>query len=191
MKLPFTGEVIRSPDGREYEVLDAEKTDFSAAIPARKITEILVRKAMGGEHVHTRNSSGYLEESYVAKPGDAIFIYRNDNRKTYVPADRDGTRWKFGEILHRGYLIVDGCLSRNDVIVSNSRTFRILHEAVEEDICIRNPFGTGVNQFLHPRATLLLHPDGSVRGLEKCVFDEEWEILPSAVAAVWKSAAGK
>lgn len=178
MKLPFTGEFIRSPDGRLCKVIDVSKVDFTDACRARKTIDITVHRAKGGETVVTYNENGMLEEIYFATPGDAIFIYTNDNRKTYVPADQNGRRWKFGELLNQGYLIVEGCLSSDKVLVNNSRFFKIIHEAVEEDACIKDPFGTGVNQFLHAGATLKLYADGVVRGIEKSMFDKEWEIIP-------------
>lgn len=180
MSLKYTGETIVSPDGDECAVLDTSSIDFTAAAQGRKAAETLVREAKGGEEIHTRNSEGKIESTYVAQPGDAIFINLHNFDDIYVPGDDDGTRWQFSELEERGYEIVGEDVENNGVRVKNTQTFGILHEAVEKPTCIKDSWGVGNHAYLYKGATLKDNGDGRVTGIDKEAFDNTWEITSPA-----------
>jgi len=181
MSLPFTAEKIKNPDnGESYRVLDVSHVDFSAAITGRKSAETLVRRAAEGERIETRNTAGKLETTYVTKAGDAIFTNLHDAADVYVPGNPDGTRWKFDQLQEKGYEITAGSLKSGEVRVRSAETFKILHEAVEENTCIKNAWGEGQHQFLYKGATLKLNNNGLITGIDKSAFDGTWEVIKRA-----------
>jgi hypothetical protein len=180
MKLPYTTDIESSPEGTACQVLDTKAVDFSAAKLGRKTAETLIRRAKGGEELITRNKDGQIENTYVAKAGDAIFINLHNADDRYVPADRDGTRWQFSQLAEKGYIVTSGDPATGEVRVKNGQSFRVLSEAVEQPTCIRDAWGPGQHQFLFPGATLKLNDNGSVTGIDKSAFDATWELLPRA-----------
>lgn len=180
MTLSYTGEMITSPDGEDCAVLDTIALDFSRAAQGRKAAETLVREAKGGEEIFTRNSAGKVESVYAAKPGDAIFINLHNFDDCYVPGHSDGTRWQFSELEERGYEIVGKDKAHGGVLVKNTATFNLLHEAVEKPTCIKDAWGKGAHAFLHKGATLKDNGGGRVTGIDKEAFDATWEITSPA-----------
>lgn len=197
MKLPHTGEIQKSDDGIACEVIDTSKVDFSGAQLGRKSAETLVRLAHGGEEIVTRNKEGKIENSYVAKAGDAIFINLHNMNDMYVPGNPDGSRWQFQDLEKKGYVIVGDDHENGGIRVKNGQSFKILHEAVEKPSCIKDAWGPGQHQFLFPGATLKLNDNGSVTGIDQSAFGTPgspgtWEILsaPSAAPAAQKPPSG-
>jgi hypothetical protein len=178
MKLPYTAEAIKNPEGIPCRVLDRSGLDFSTAETGRKSAETLVKRASGGELIETRNAEGKLETSYTAQAGDAIFCNLHDEKDVYVPGKPDGTRWKFDALREMGYEIANGTLQSGQVRVKNASAFKILHEVVDDDICIKDAWGKGQHQFLYKGASLKLNANGMVTGIDKSAFDATWEIIP-------------
>lgn len=181
MKLPFTDETIMSPDGVACRVLDTARVDFSGAATGRKTTETLVRCAQGGEKIETRNTGGKLESVYVAQKGDAVFINLHNENDIYVPGNPDGTRLQFAALEQNGFKITGDDMARGGVRVRSTAASKILHEAVEEACCIKDSWGPGKHQYLHPGATLKRADDGRVTGIDKSAFDATWEIMSTPV----------
>lgn len=182
MKLPFTGDTLKNPEGKDVPVLDRAKVDFSNAPLGRKKTETIVKRAQGGELIETKNTSGQVENTYTAKAGDAIFVNIHDAKDVYVPGNADNTRWQFDAFLDKGYEVSGGSLASGEVRVKSTTTARILPEAVEEDVAVRDAWGPGQHQFLYKGATLKQGGNGVVTGIDKSAFDETWEVmsLPAA-----------
>ena len=179
MKLPFTGEIITNPEGNVVPVLDRFKLDFSQAPLGRKKTETIVKRAQGGELIETRNKDGQVETTYTAKAGDAIFVNIHDAKDVYVPGNPDHTRWQFDDFLSKGYEVSGGSLESGEVRVKSTTTARILPEAVQEDIAIKDAWGPGQHQYLYKGATLKAGTNGLVTGIDKSAFDATWEVLPA------------
>jgi len=179
MTLPYTSEILQSPDGTECAVLDVLKIDFTNAARGRKRSETLVREAKGGERIVTVKQGGLIESECVAEKGDAIFVNLHDLNDIYIPGNPDGTRWKFDELAERGYEVVATDSENGGVRVKTAAVFKLLHEAVKKPTCIRDAWGQGNHQFLFPGATLKLNEkDGNrVTGINKPDFDGTWEIF--------------
>jgi hypothetical protein len=177
MKLPYTGETLANPEGKVCPVLDVSRVDFTGAGLGRKKTETLVRRAKGGEVIETRNSAGQIETTYTTKAGDAIFVNMHDEKDTYCPGNPDNTRWQFDDFLGKGYEITAGSIAGGAVKVKSTVTSKILHEAVTEDVCIKDAWGPGKHQYLYKGATLKLSVAGQVIGIDKSAFDGTWEVL--------------
>ncbi len=178
--LSYTGETIINDDGVECAVLDKSSVDFTGAAEGRKTAETLVRRAEGGEEIHTRNSEGQIESTYVAKEGDAIFINLHNFDDIYVPGNDDGSRWQFSELEQRGYEIVGDDQENGGVRVKNTQTSRILHEVIDRPTCIKDSWGEGAHAFLYEGATLKDNGGGRVTGIDKEAFDNTWEITKAA-----------
>ena len=181
MLLPYTNEVVASPDGIDCKVLDANAVDASGAVEGRKATQTLVRRAEGGEAIETKNKEGKVESVYTAKAGDAIFINLHNPDDIYVPGNADGSRWQFSELTSKGYEISGEDQERGGVLVKSTSTSKLLHEAVEEPTCIKDAWGEGQHQFLFAGATLKLNANGRVTGIDKSAFDATWEITARPV----------
>jgi hypothetical protein len=173
--IPYTKETEISPDGIKCDVINTTKIDFTNAVIGRKSAETIVKRALDGEEIVTRNKEGKIETSYTTKAGDAIFINNPNDR--YVPGNSDGTRWKFNELEGKGYIIVGGNIEKGEIRVKNKKSFKILHEAIKKPSCIKNAWGKGQHQYLFPGATLKLNDNGTVTGIDKSAFDSTWEIL--------------
>lgn len=179
MTLPYTGETLVNPEGKTVPVLDRARVDFSQAGLGRKKTEMKVRRANGGEVIETRDTQGRIETVYTAKKGDAIFTNLHDAKDTYVPGHVDGTRWQFDSFLKKGYEITGGSIESGEVMVQGTVTSKILHEAVTEDMGVKDAWGKGLHQYLYKGATLKISESGQVIGIDKAAFDATWEILPT------------
>ena len=158
------------------KVLDVTQFDFSNSVTARK-KPTLVRKAMGGEKIETRNKKGEIESVDEASPGEAIFINMHNENDMYVPADSDGTRWQFDELQSKGYETQGEDLKRDAVIVQNIESFKILPNAIQEPSCIQNAWGEGEHQFLFAGAALKQDKNGRITGIDKDAFDQTWDII--------------
>lgn len=177
MGLSYTAEIVNNPEGEACAVLDTASVDFSRAALGRKAAKTLVREAKGGELIHTRNSEGKIESTYVARPGDAIFINLHDRNDMYVPGESDGTRWKFSELVVKGYEIIGEDRSNGGVLVKSAQTSKILPGIVDRPVCIKDAWGKGQHQFLYKGATLKDAGGGRVTGIDKEAFDKGWEIV--------------
>ncbi len=175
MPLPYTAEIISSPDGIPCKVLDSKAVSFDGAVEGRKATETLVRCAAGGEAIETKNSEGRVESVYEASAGDAIFINLHNPEDIYVPGNPDGSRWQFKDLTSKGYEITGDDYEGGGVRVKSTAKSKLLHEAVEEPTCIKDAWGEGQHQFLFEGATLKLNNNGSVTGIDKEAFDATWE----------------
>lgn len=191
MPLPYSNETLTSPDGIECRVLEASRVNFDNAARGRKSTETLVRCAEGGEDITTRNTEGKIENTYIAKKGDAIFINLHNHNDIYVPGNPDGSRWQFSELAAKGYVITGEDMENGGVRVKNGATFKILPEAIESPSCIKDAWGAGHHQYLYPGATLKLNDNGLVTGIDKSAFDATWEITTPAKTALPAPAAPK
>jgi hypothetical protein len=178
--LPYTNEIIASPDGIDCRVLDGNSISFAGAVEGRKSTETLVRRAEGGEKIETRNADRKVESIYVAQPGDAIFINLHNPDDIYVPGNPDGSRWQFSDLTTKGYEISGDDHEHGGVRVKSAQVSRLLHEAVHEPTCIKDAWGAGQHQFLFKGATLKLNGNGAVTGIDKTAFDATWEISKDA-----------
>jgi hypothetical protein len=175
MTVAYTNERIVSPDGMSCAVLDTSKVDYSSAVLGRKSAQTLVRRAAGGEQIETKNDRGQTESVYVTKPGDAIFV--NGPSDVYVPADKDGTRWAFSELERRGYETVGHGATADEVIVKNTKAFKILPEVITEPTCIKDAWGPGSHQFLYEGATLKSDDAGRTTGIDRDAFNRTWELV--------------
>lgn len=175
MSLPYEDESVVSPDGIPCRVLDVGRVDFTKAQTGRKSAQTIVRRAVGGERLETKNREGEVESVYVAKADDAIFINRHNPQDAYVPSGSDGIRWKFNEIASKGYAVIGQ--ENNDLIVKSTTTAKILHEIIQEPTCIKNAWGAGDHQFLFAGATLKKDDKGKITGIAKDAFDATWEIV--------------
>lgn len=187
--LLYKEELVASPDGTSCKVLDTQAVDFSHAVEGRKKTETLVRCAVGGERIETKNSEKKVETVYAAKAGDAIFINLHNPDDIYVPANPDGSRWQFKDLTSRGYEIMGDDHENGGVRVKSTQTAKLLHEAVEQPTCIKNAWGEGQHQFLFSGATLKQDNKCNVTGIDKEAFDATWEItsqlrVPTSSAAI-------
>lgn len=180
MTLPYLDETLLSPDGIRCRVLDVARIDFAGAVTGRKAAETLVRRARGGEDITTRNAEGKVENTYVARTGDAIFINLHNRSDIYVPGNADGTRWQFDELEAKGYIILGEDAQNGGIRVKNGAAARLLHEAVREASCIADAWGPGKHQFLFEGATLKLNDDGRITGIDKSAFDATWELTAPA-----------
>ncbi len=143
----------------------------------------MVRRANGGELIETKNSDKQVESTYVAQDGDAIFINPHNPEDMYVPADTDGTRWKFKDIEKKGYKITREDQENGEVLVKSTDRVKILHEAIQEPSCIKNAWGNGQHQFLFVGATLKQGDNGRVTGIDKEAFDATWEIMSGPLSS--------
>lgn len=176
MQLPYTTEMVSSPDGIICKVLDSKAVGFANAVEGRKATETLVRRADGGEAIETKNGQGKVESVYTAKTGDAIFINLHNPADMYVPGNPDGSRWQFKDLTSKGYEITGDDQERGGVRVKSTAMSKLLHEAIEEPTCIKNAWGEGQHQFLFAGATLKLNNNGTISGIDKTAFDATWEM---------------
>jgi hypothetical protein len=174
--LHYTTEVVISPDNVTTQVLDVSKIDFSFAELGRKKTETIVKQAHGGEEIVTRNKQGHVESTYVAQPGDAIFINIHNTQDIYVPGRPDGTRMKFNQLSAAGYEVVAQDQKMGGVRVKSAAYSKLLLEIVSMPTCIKDAWGPGSHQFLYAGATLKLNDNGAVTGIDKTAFDATWEI---------------
>jgi len=179
MSLPYLDETITSPNGINCRVLDVEQVDFTTAVQGRKSALTLVRCAMGGEHIETRNSQGKIESVYTARAGDAIFINLHNLDDMYVPSNGDGTRWQFGELASKGYDIVGDDTINGGTLIKSNKTADLLHEAITQPTCIKDAWGQGQHAFLYAGATLK-RDGGRITGIDKEAFDNTWEIITPA-----------
>lgn len=177
MRLPYTKEVITSPNGIPCTVLDTAKVDFDNALHGRKAATTLVRCAQGGERIETKNSKKIVEAIYVAQKGDAIFINLHHLEDIYVPGDSDGSRWKFKDLISKGYEITGEDQKNGGILIKSTKTAKLLHESVQEPTCIKNAWGEGQHQFLFWGATLKQEDTGKITGIDKEAFDATWEII--------------
>jgi hypothetical protein len=177
MELPYTRGILISPDSITCQILNTARIDFSNAVLARKSAETLVRRAEGGERIITKSAEGRIEHIYTAKVGEAIFINLHNPTDTYVPGNADGTRWQFQELEQKGYVITGDDPVNGGIRIKSTKSFKILHEAVEKPTCIKNAWGTGQHVFLFAGASLKLHDDGHVSGIDKSAFDRTWEMF--------------
>jgi hypothetical protein len=177
MQLSYTRGVLISPDSITCQILNTAQIDFSNAALARKSAETLVRRAEGGERIITKSTAGRIEHIYTAKAGDAIFINLHNPTDTYVPGNADGTRWQFQELEQKGYVITGDDPVNGGIRIKSTETFKILHEVVEKPTCIKNAWGVGQHIFLFAGASLKLHANGHVSGIDKSAFDNTWEML--------------
>ena len=182
MPLPYKEEFIASPDGISCKILDTAHVDFSSAAEGRKATETLVRCAVGGERIETKNSERKVESVYIAKAGDAIFINLHNLDDIYVPGNPDGSRWQFKDLTSKGYEITGDDQENGGVRVKSSRTAKLLHEAVEQPTCIKDAWGKDQHQFLFVGATLKKDDNGNVTGIDKEAFDATWEITRNSAS---------
>lgn len=179
MKVKYLDEYIENQDGINCHVIDINSLDFDCACLGRKITEIIVVKANGGECIETINSDGKVESSYMTKLGDAIFY--NSEIDKYVPRGKDGTAWKYDEIEKYDYEIVSEEFlfnSNKAVKVKRKSMARILPEVILEPSVIKDVFGSSMHQFLFPGATLKQDiKTGRITGIGKEEFKSSWEIV--------------
>lgn len=178
MPLIYKQETIASPDGTLCKVLDTDRIDFNAAFEGRKATETLVRCAVGGERIETKNAEKKVEALYIAKAGDAIFINLHNPDDVYVPGNPDGSRWRFKDLAHKGYEMTGEDHKRGGILVKSTATAKLLHEIIQQPTCIKNAWGEGQHQFLFAGATLKQDDKGHVTGIDKEAFDATWEIKP-------------
>lgn len=176
MSLIYREESLVSPDGISCKVLDTDNVDFSAAVEGRKATETLVRCAVGGEHIETKNSEKRVESVYIAKSGDAIFVNLHNPDDVYVPGNPDGSRWQFKDLTSKGYEITGDDHEKGGVLVKSTKTAKLLPESIQQPTCIKNAWGEGQHQFLFTGATLKKDDKGNVTGIDKEAFDATWEI---------------
>ena len=177
MAFKYTEAVVNSPDGIPCKVLDTQSIDFSFAVEGRKTAETLLRRAEGGERIETKNAEKKVESIYFAKAGDAIFINLHNLDDMYVPGNADGSRWKFQDIVSKGYEITGEDQLNGGVRIKSTKTSQLLHEAIKEPTCILNAWGEGQHQFLFEGATLKKGDNGTVTGIDKSAFDATWEIV--------------
>lgn len=182
MQIPYSDETITSPDGIACAVLDVTRVDFSAAALGRKTALTLVRCAVGGEHIETKNSEGKIESVYTAQAGDAIFINLHNIDDMYVPGNGDGTRWQFRELTSKGYDLVGEDNINGGTLIKSNKTAELLHEVIRKPTCIKDAWGAGQHVFLYKGATLKLE-NGRVTGIDKEAFDNTWEITKDAPLA--------
>lgn len=190
MMLNYMNETILNEDGIQCQVLDTTAIDFSESKLGRKSAETIVLKANGGEKINTINSSGYVESTYIANPGDAIFY--NNERDIYVPRDSNGVAWQFDNIQSYGYEISESQFTQGSNIaikVKSTKTAKILPEIISKPTCIKDAWGKGQHQFLFEGATLKQDLDtGKVTGIDKDAFNKTWEIVPKILVGTIKKA---
>lgn len=165
---------IETPDGIRAQILDPSRIDFSNSVMARKISKILIEKAVGGEEIVTRNIYGQVETIYTTQPGDAIFNYPHCLDDRYVPADSIRRRWKYDDVLIRDDLNIefsDGCT----YLVGGSPC-QVLPNVIDRVTCLENLWGQGQHQFLYPGATLVLRDNLQVSGVDQAAFMMGWEL---------------
>lgn len=174
--LPYTAETLQDPQGNLSRVLDTKMVDFTSAVMGRKKAETLARNALGGEQIVTRNKAGEIESTYVAQPGDAIFVNLHNTNDIYVPGKSDGSRLQFNNLAKEGYETVRADVENNGVRIKSNVFSPLLVEAVTAPTCIKDAWGPGSHQFLFVGATLKQNTDGAVTGIDKTAFDATWEI---------------
>lgn len=178
-ELPYTKEIIVSPDGIRCHVLDTNKIEFDSNCIGRKNKETIVLRANGNERIDTINSLGLIESTYITKPGEAIF-YNSENDQ-YVPRDGNGNSRMFDDIENYDFEITTPLFQfkNNEAVkVKNKKVAYLLPKIINKPTCIKDAWGLGNHQFLYEGATLKKDPDtNKVTGIEKEAFDNTWEIF--------------